>query len=195
MSETKEQARERLLKVAKDNGVDVHHKSGVEKLTEALTEAGVAFEPYNDDTTAKLDPEDEAYEPEAEILGLNPDADEEVLDEKDAVADMRDDLTALEASDASEEEIEAEREKVAAATAALDNKMARKKASAVRKGERVHCKALSKFHVQKTDLGQPDSSGASVKIKAGQELMLPAGIAIGLEERGQIVIIGGAPDA
>lgn len=188
MAETKKQARERLLKIAQAHGLDVHHMSGVEKLTEALVDAEIPFEPYNDDTTAALDPEDEAHVA-PEVLGASQDVDEDVMEDKDQVADMRDDLTVLEATGASEREIEAEREKVAAATAALDNKVARRKAAAVRKGEKVRCKALKKFHVQKTDLGQPDPHGASIKVKVGQELMLPAGIAAGLEAREQVVIL------
>ena len=188
MKETKQQARERLTKLAKEHDLDVHHKSGVEKLTEALIEADIKFEPYNDDETAALDPDDEAHA-EPEVLGAAKDVDEDVMDDKDSVADMRDDLTVLEASGASEKEIEAEREKVAAATAALDSKVARRKAAAVRKGEKVKCKALKKFHVQKTDLGQSDPHGTSIKVKVGQELMLPAGVAAGLEAREQVVIL------
>ena len=59
----KETKRRELYELAKDNGLDVHHRAGIDKIQEALIEAGISFEAFNDDS---------AEAPaKAEILGMN----------------------------------------------------------------------------------------------------------------------------
>ena len=134
-----------------------------------------------------LDPEDEAYEA-PKVLGAVT-TDDDILDDKDVIAEMRDKLSQIELTSKNQDEIDLAREQVSAAMGALDRKVARKKAQAVRKDERVECVALRPFHVQKTDLGEADASGASVKVKINQPLMLPKGKALGMQERGQVRIV------
>ncbi len=171
----------RLLAIAKDNGVSVHHFSGVDKIKEALVEAGVPF--FDGDMD-----EPQAEEAQA-ILGAS-NTDPAVLDEQDKIAEMRDKLTEAEAEAEGEddEQVERLRDAMAAQSEALDKRLARKKAAAVRSSERVICVAIKPFHVQKTDLGQPDHSGTSIKVTIGQKLELAAGTAAMLEARGQVTI-------
>lgn len=183
----KEQFRRELYELAKREGLDVHHKAGIEKLQQALVDAGVPFEPYNDMATAALDPEDEAYEA-PQVLGAIT-TDDDVMDDKDVIAEMRDKLSQIELTSKNQDEINAAREQVAAAMGALDRKVARRKAQAVRKSERVQCVATAKFHVQRTDLGEADPNGGSVKVAIGQQMMLPKDKAVGLEARGQVRIV------
>ena len=175
----------RLLAIAKENGVSVHHFSGVDKIKEALVEAGVPF--FDGDMDGDMD-EPQAEEAQA-ILGAS-NTDPAVLDEQDKIAEMRDKLTEAEAEAEGEddEQVERLRDAMAAQSEALDKRLARKKAAAVRSSERVICVAIKPFHVQKTDLGQPDHSGTSIKVTIGQKLELAAVTAAMLEARGQVTI-------
>ena len=182
-----EDERKRLYELCRENGIDVHHKTGIPKLTELLVEAGIAFETADYSETAHLDPEDAAYRQE-KVLGAQT-TDPDIMDDKDVIAEMRDQLSQIEATSESKEEVERAREKVAMATEALDKKIARRKAQEVRKSDRVECVALTRFHVQKTDLGEADASGVSIKVAPGTRMMLPHGKAVGLEARGQVRIV------
>ena len=182
-----EDERKRLYDLCRENGIDVHSRTGIPKLTELLVEAGIAFEAAEYSETAHLDPEDPAYRQE-KVLGAQT-TDPDIMDDKDIIAEMRDQLTQIEATSENKEEVARAREKVALATEALDKKIARKKAQEARKGDRVECVALTKFHVQKTDLGEADASGVSIKVTPGTHMMLPHGKAIGLQARGQVRIV------
>jgi len=175
----KETKRRELYELAKDNGLDVHHRAGIDKIQEALIEAGISFEAFNDDS---------AEAPaKAEILGMN-NTDPDVMDEQDELADLRDQLSEAEAAAESDKDphVARLREQLAAKIEHLDKKVARNKAAAVRKADRVECTATAKFHVQKTDLGLRDHQGASEKVKPGQKLLLPVTLAETLRKRGQV---------
>lgn len=57
--------RERLLKLAKENGVEIHHKSGLAKIQEALIDAGIEFELIDTDADRGPDPDLEIPHPGA----------------------------------------------------------------------------------------------------------------------------------
>lgn len=177
----KEVKRRELYELARAQGIDVHHKTGIAKLQEVLVESGIPFEAYNDDTAEQEDAPD--------MLGANK-TDDAVLDEQDELAELRDKLTEAEAAADSPDDphVKALREQLSARVEGLDKKLARKKASTVRKSERVNCVALKKFHVQKTDLGMTDHQGSSIKVTIGQKMLLPAALAASLEARGQVSI-------
>jgi hypothetical protein len=110
------------------------------------------------------------------------------MDEQDELADLRDQLSDAEAAAESDDDprVAKLREQLATRIEGLDKKIARNKAAAVRKSERVECVAQAKFHVQKTDLGLRDHQGSSEKVRPGQKLLLPLALAEALRARGQV---------
>lgn len=180
----KEAKRLQLLELAKANGLDVHHKSGIAKLQEALIEAGVSFESYNDDSAEQAEPVAE------DVLGAKP-VDSATTKLQDEIEDLRDELTAAEAVAKSADDpiVTALREQLAAKVENMDKRAARAKVAAVQASEKVQCVALKKFHVQKTDLGLRDHHGQSIEVSVGQKMMLAEGLAKSLEARGQVAML------
>lgn len=147
--------RKRLLNLAKENGVDIHHSSGLQKIQEALIDAGIEFDLV--DTPSERPPApDEVTEPVAE-------------DTQSEVERLRAELAKAQ-----------EREAAMAAE---------RKASAATSEGLVECVVLKKFHIQRTDLGMPDTSGQSVRVTPQTRIKLRHSLAEMLSARGQVAIV------
>lgn len=65
--------RERLLELCRENGIEVHHKTGIAKLQEALDEAGIEYDtPEAPETEAAPEPKPKTQSKMVEVIVLAP---------------------------------------------------------------------------------------------------------------------------
>jgi len=152
----------RLFELAKANGVDVHHFAGIAKIQEALIDAGVEFDLVDTDTDRAPAPDEPEVHAEAEA----------------------------EAAPETPEQMEARiRAAILAEAAPVGDPVEITPAQATAPAGKVKCVVMTRFQIQKRDLGIPDESGVSVKVHKGDKIDLEAGLAASLEARGQVTVV------